>query len=75
MIVKQGNTYWGIVGQREVERRVDIIETRSSGTQYVKWTHIKKDGTLGKSSWTERRKFEKWAKGLFEASINLPGEE
>lgn len=42
MNVKQGNTYWGMVGSREVERRVNIIETRSSGTQYVNWTHIKK---------------------------------
>lgn len=66
MIVKRGNTYWGYVGGRQVERHVNIIETRNSGTQYVNWTHIKKDGSPGKSRWTERRKFEEWAKGLFE---------
>lgn len=66
MIVRQGNTYWGYEGKREVQRRVDLIETRNSGNQYVRWTAIKKDGSEGKKTWTERRKFEEWVKGLFE---------
>ncbi|MGG3456936.1 hypothetical protein [Paenibacillus rhizolycopersici] len=66
MIVKQGNTYLGMVGGREINRRVNIIEIRNSGKEYVRWTQIKKDGTHGKSSWTEKSKFEEWAKGLYE---------
>ncbi|WP_438498041.1 hypothetical protein [Paenibacillus sp. IHBB 3054] len=70
MIVKQGNTYWGYEGKREVQRRVNLIETRSSGTQYVHWTGIKKDGSEGKKAWAERRKFSEWARGLFEEGDN-----
>ncbi|KWX71598.1 hypothetical protein AMQ84_27120 [Paenibacillus riograndensis] len=66
MTVEKGNIYWGYEGKREVQRRVDIIETRNSGTQYIHWTGIKKDGSEGKKTWTERRKFEGWVKGLFE---------
>lgn len=64
--IKNGATYWGVVGKKEVERRVNIIETRSSGTRYINWTHKKKDGSDGKSSWTEYQKFADWVKGLYE---------
>lgn len=69
--IKEKVTYWGMVGKRQVERRVNIIETRSSGTQYVNWTHVKKDGSEGERSWTERRKFTEWAMGIYE----LPSEQ
>jgi hypothetical protein len=66
MIAKKGVTYWGRTGGRVVEKRVDLIETRNSGTQYVKWTFKKKSGADGNSSWTERRKFEEWIVGVYE---------
>ncbi|MFB0847312.1 hypothetical protein [Paenibacillus oleatilyticus] len=66
MQIKKGITYWGMEGKRQVERRVNIIETRSSGTKYVNWTHIKKDGSEGKHRWTALRKFETWVKGIYE---------
>lgn len=64
--IKNGVTYWGIEGRRQVERRVNIIETRNSGTRYVNWTHKKKDGSEGQQRWTEYRKFAEWAKGIYE---------
>ncbi|MFS0841205.1 hypothetical protein [Paenibacillus sp. 1P03SA] len=66
MQIIRGVTYWGIEGSREVERRVNVIETRSSGTQYINWTRIKKDGSEGKTQWTEREKFAVWVKGVYE---------
>lgn len=66
MKIEKGVTYWGYAGKRETERRVNIIETRNSGTQYVNWTHIKKDGTEGKHQWSRLEKFKEWAKGVFE---------
>lgn len=64
--IKQGVTYWGYQGNRQVERKVNMTETRSSGTRYVNWTHVKKDGTHGASKWTEYKKFSEWAKGIYE---------
>lgn len=64
--IQRGVTYWGYLGKREVERRVNIVEIRNSGTQYVNWTHIKKDGSEGKSSWSRRDKFQEWIKGIYE---------
>lgn len=66
MQIQKGATYWGYVGKREVYRKVNIIETRSSGKNYVNWTQKKKDGTDGQTRWTELEKFKEWAKGIFE---------
>ena len=66
MVIKKGVTYWGLVGTRKVERRVNLIETRSSGTRYVNWTHKKKDGSDGKNNCMELSKFTEWAKGIYE---------
>lgn len=66
MKIEKGTTYWGFVGQREVNRKVNIVERRSTGTKYVKWTQKKKDGSDGQTGWTELRKFEAWAKGIYE---------
>lgn len=66
MRIKRGNTYWGYVGERQVERKVNIIEIRNSGTRYINWTHIKKDGSPGKSQWSREDKFMEWVKGIFE---------
>ncbi|MEK8128386.1 hypothetical protein WMW72_10770 [Paenibacillus filicis] len=66
MHVKSNVTYWGMAGKREVKRKVNSIETRYLGTQYVNWTLIKKDGSSGMSGLMERGKFEEWAKGIYE---------
>ncbi|WP_240416704.1 hypothetical protein [Paenibacillus periandrae] len=66
MRIEKNVTYWGNVGKREVNRKVNIIETRTSGTKYVNWTQKKKDGSDGQNSWTELRKFEAWVKGIYE---------
>lgn len=72
MKLAKGVTYWGYLGKRQVERLVNVIETRSSGTRYVNWTHKKKDGSDGKSSWTEEKKFSEWAKGIYELAVTAP---
>lgn len=66
MNIQRGVTYWGYEGKRQVERRVNVIETRNTGTRYVNWTHIKKDGSEGKRQWSSLDKFQTWAKGIYE---------
>ncbi|MFF0828720.1 hypothetical protein ACFYU8_18055 [Brevibacillus sp. NPDC003359] len=66
MQLQRGTTYWGYIGTQEVHRRVNLIETRSSGKEYVNWTQKKKDGTEGQTRWTELGKFKDWVKGIFE---------
>ena len=66
MQIKSGTTYWGYVGKTEVRRKVNIIETRNSGKQYVNWTQQNMNGSTGQTRWTELVKFREWAKGVFE---------
>lgn len=65
VIIKEGNTYWGISGTRETRRRVLVIERRYSGRKYVKWTNIRKDGAEGKVTWTELVNFSEWVQGVY----------
>ncbi|WP_433943483.1 hypothetical protein [Paenibacillus sp. SN-8-1] len=69
MQITQGKSYWGYNGNRLVERKVTLIETRSSGAKYVNWVHIKRDLSLGTHRWTEERKFRDWA--LFEVGEDI----
>ncbi|NHN33202.1 hypothetical protein [Paenibacillus agricola] len=65
MLVETGVTYWGVNGKREIRRKVNLIETRTSGTQYVNYTNKKMNGLDGSTSWTKRKNFEEWAKGIY----------
>ncbi|WP_421136161.1 hypothetical protein [Staphylococcus warneri] len=64
--IKKGTTYWGYIGKRETRRKVNMIETRSSGNRYVNWTTIKKDGSEGQTGWARLDKFREWVKGVYE---------
>lgn len=61
--IKEGITYrGGTTAQADSKRKVITIERRSSGSRYVNWVRIKKNGTEGAKGWTRLYLFEEWAK-------------